>query len=60
MGRRGTDINNTSSASIQACLDKTIISGKVAGVELGTGTVDEELPANWQSEDIHLVIIDEV
>lgn len=60
MGRRETDINDTSSASIQACLDKTIISGQVAGLELATGTVDEELPANWQSEDIHLVIIDEV
>lgn len=60
-GLNGTYINNTSSTRLQAGLDQLIILSSVGLIQRTAKLVVEQiLPAHWETEDVHLVILDEV
>jgi hypothetical protein len=56
-----THINDTGSASRQACPDELIIFPKVVGIQRATKLVVYKiLPAHGESEDVHGVVFCEV
>lgn len=55
------DINNAVSTSAEAGLDEGVVFSKVVRVEVSAlSVVGQKLPSNGETEDVHLVIVNEV
>ena len=61
MYHMATYINNTRSTSLQATLDQLVILSKVGRVQVPAKlVVDKILPAHRETEDVHVVVLDEM
>ena len=55
------DINDAVCTSIQAGLDEIVILAEVVSVQVTAQVVvKQELPAGWETEDVHVIIVGEM
>ena len=55
------DVDDAAGSGSQACLDQSVVFGKVGLIQgSGEDVVREELPADGETEDVEAIVVDEV